>query len=190
MPTARPGVYPLRSAFGLRKWLADRLMVLQPDARPNALYSTLYMLPLLRLLGARVGPRAEVSTVSHIDPDLLTLGAESFVADLAVVGAARYHNGSSSLGATEAGRAQLRRQRGAGAWRHAAGARQPDRRAVGAAAAPGGGGHVVARFAGDLPAAPAGQREVRRSRDVPPAAAAGRLPAGDRVLARRAARRR
>jgi non-ribosomal peptide synthetase-like protein len=102
VPSARPGIYPLRSAFGLRKWLADRLMILSLTAT-NSLYSTLYLLPFLRLLGTRVGSRAEVSTVSHIDPDLLTLGPECFVADLAVIGAARFHNGFVVLGRTEIG---------------------------------------------------------------------------------------
>ena len=102
LPGTKPGVYPLRSSFGLRKWFADRLMVLHMMTA-NSLYSTLYLIPFLRLLGARIGPRAEVSTVSHIDPDLLTLGRECFVADLAVVGAARFYNGFVVMGATEVG---------------------------------------------------------------------------------------
>ncbi len=102
MPSICPGIYPLRSGFGLRKWFNDRLMHLSLTLT-NTLYSTLYLLPFLRLLGARVGPRAEVSTVSNIDPDLLTLGTECFVADLAVVGAARVCNGFMVLGGTEIG---------------------------------------------------------------------------------------
>jgi non-ribosomal peptide synthetase-like protein len=102
MPTARPGLFPLRSFFGLRKWLADKLMMISL-AVTNSLYATLYTLPWLRLLGAKVGRRSEVSTVSNIDPDLLTLGAESFVADLAVIGASRHHAGTIALGATEVG---------------------------------------------------------------------------------------
>ena len=102
MPRTPTGVFSLRSWFGLRKWLADNLMNTSL-AVTNSLYATLYTIPWLRLLGAKIGPRAEVSTVSHVDPDLLVLGAESFVADLAVVGAARHHRGSISLGVTEIG---------------------------------------------------------------------------------------
>jgi non-ribosomal peptide synthetase-like protein len=102
MPKIEPGVYPLRSWFGLRKWLADGLMNTSL-AVTNSLYATLYTAPWLRLLGARIGPRAEVSTVAHIDPDLLVLGAESFVADLAVLGAARHHAGCIAVGLTEVG---------------------------------------------------------------------------------------
>ncbi len=97
-----PGAYPLRSWFGLRKWFVDRLMALSMGLT-NSLYSTLYVIPFLRILGARIGARAEVSTVSNIDPDMLTLGTECFVADLAVIGAARAHNGFIALGATEIG---------------------------------------------------------------------------------------
>ena len=69
----------------------------------NTLYATLYALPWLRALGASIGPRSEVSTVSHIDPDLLTLGSETFVADIASIGAATFHNGWVALARTEVG---------------------------------------------------------------------------------------
>lgn len=101
-PRIKPGIYSLRSSFGLRKWLVDRLMVLSLE-QTNSLYSTLYLVPFLRLLGTHVGPRAEVSTVSRIDPSLLTLGSECFVADLAVIGAARFYNGCVVLGETVVG---------------------------------------------------------------------------------------
>lgn len=102
MPTSRTGIFPLRSHFGLRKWLVDKLM-LTSLAVTNTLYATLYTLPWLRLLGAKIGARSEVSTVSHIDPGLLRLGTESFVADFATIGAARYDNSFVALGATKLG---------------------------------------------------------------------------------------
>ncbi len=103
LPTCHGGVYPLRSAFGLRKWFTDKLLA-QSLALTNTLYATLYALPWLRLLGVTVGRGAEVSTVAHIDPTLLVLGPESFVADFATVGAATYHRGFVALGPTELGR--------------------------------------------------------------------------------------
>ncbi len=103
LPAVRPGIYPLRSSFGLRKWFADTLMV-QSLTLTNTLYATLYALPWLRLLGAKVGCRSEVSTVAHIDPDLLVLGPESFVADFASVGAATHYKGFVALGPTRLGR--------------------------------------------------------------------------------------
>ena len=98
-----PGIHPLRSSLGLRKWVADRLMAMSLELT-NTLYATLYAVPWLRLLGARVGRRSEVSTVAHIDPGLLTLGEESFVADIASVGAATFAAGAMALGRTELGR--------------------------------------------------------------------------------------
>ncbi|HEX6493555.1 MAG TPA: Pls/PosA family non-ribosomal peptide synthetase, partial [Candidatus Dormibacteraeota bacterium] len=103
LPHAQPGIHPLCSSLGLRKWFADRLMTISLELS-NTLYNTLYAVAWLRLLGARVGRRAEVSTVAHIDPDLLTLGDESFVADLASVGAATFAAGAVALARTEVGR--------------------------------------------------------------------------------------
>lgn len=60
---------------------------------PNAMYATLYTPPWLRQLGARIGPRSEVSTIGHVDPDLQVLGEGSFVADMASIGSAVHHNG-------------------------------------------------------------------------------------------------
>ena len=104
MPRSPLGLVPLCSWFGLRKWFTDKLMTLSLQTT-NSLYATLYTSPWLRLLGAKVGRRAEVSTVSNIDPDLLIVGQVSFIADLAVEGAARYHRGTIALGTTELGRA-------------------------------------------------------------------------------------
>jgi non-ribosomal peptide synthetase-like protein len=103
MPTVQPGIFPLRSNFGLRKWLADNLMTVSLDLT-YTLYATLYTLPWLRFLGAKIGSRAEVSTVSHINPDLLTVGSESFVADLATVGSAKYYNGFVAIAPTAIGK--------------------------------------------------------------------------------------
>lgn len=69
----------------------------------NSLYATLYTVPWLRMLGARVGRGAEVSTVAHIDPDLLVLEQESFVADMASVGAATFANGRVAFRPTRVG---------------------------------------------------------------------------------------
>ncbi|WP_250793289.1 Pls/PosA family non-ribosomal peptide synthetase [Micromonospora phytophila] len=80
------------SMLGVRKWIADKLLEFSLMFT-NSLYATLYTGPWLRLLGARVGPGAEVSTAAHLDPDLLTLGADSFVADMASLGAATFANG-------------------------------------------------------------------------------------------------
>lgn len=97
------GTHPIASSLGFRKWMSDRLFQISL-ATTNALYATLYTAPWLRVLGARIGRRSEVSTASHLDPDLLTLEDESFIADMAGVGGATYHNGYVALGRTVVGR--------------------------------------------------------------------------------------
>ena len=92
LPHAPPGVHHLRSRLGVEKWFADKLLEASL-MYTNTLYSTLFTPMWLRKLGARIGPRAEVSTIANIDPDLLVIGSESFVADMASVGSATYCNG-------------------------------------------------------------------------------------------------
>ncbi|MFI2206124.1 Pls/PosA family non-ribosomal peptide synthetase [Streptomyces sp. NPDC020192] len=102
LPRTPLGVHPTRSALGVRKWIADKLLQ-HSLTLTNSLYATLYTVPWLRLLGARVGRNAEVSTAAHIDPDLLTLGDGSFVADMAGVGVATFAADRMELARTEVG---------------------------------------------------------------------------------------
>jgi non-ribosomal peptide synthetase-like protein len=86
------GTFPVHSGDYLIHWTFDALLgslskVLMP------VYATIYLPPLLRLLGAKIGPHAEISTVLHISPDLLEVGEGSFLADACVVGGKRLHNG-------------------------------------------------------------------------------------------------
>ncbi|MFE2940826.1 Pls/PosA family non-ribosomal peptide synthetase [Streptomyces sp. NPDC059255] len=103
LPRVPAGVHPARGALGVRKWVADKLLE-NSLMFTNSLYATLYTVPWLRLLGARVGSGAEVATATHLDPDLLTLGDGSFVADMAGVGAATFAAGQVAFGPTEVGR--------------------------------------------------------------------------------------
>ncbi|MFF8717566.1 hypothetical protein ACF07T_40145 [Streptomyces sp. NPDC015184] len=102
LPRTPPGIHPVRSALGARKWIADkplehRLLL------TSSLYATLYTVPWLRLLGARVGRRAEVSTAAHLDPDLLTVEDGGFVADMAGIGLATFAAGRMAFWPTEVG---------------------------------------------------------------------------------------
>lgn len=102
LPNLPAGEYPTASGLGIRKWMTDKLFEMSLTYN-NSLYATLYTAPWLRLLGARVGAGAEVSTVAHIDPDLLTIGDESFVADMASLGGATVCNGRMLFEHTEVG---------------------------------------------------------------------------------------
>ncbi|SEM36662.1 Pls/PosA family non-ribosomal peptide synthetase [Rhodococcus maanshanensis] len=102
LPSLPIGTFPEASALGVRKWATDKLFEMSL-LYTNTLYATLYTVPWLRLLGAEVGRGAEVSTVSHIDPDLLTIGEESFVADMASLGGSTFCNGRMTFAPTEIG---------------------------------------------------------------------------------------
>jgi carbonic anhydrase/acetyltransferase-like protein (isoleucine patch superfamily) len=99
----RPGNYDLHSGFILRKWYVDRLMSMGLDLLAP-LYATLYLAPWFRLLGARLGAWAEVSTAGSGCPDLLDIGEESFIADCVSFGPPRVDLGRVTLAATQVGR--------------------------------------------------------------------------------------
>ena len=76
----------------LRHWFSKYLMentrhIMMP------LYATVYLPSFLRRLGAKIGPGTEISTVAHISPDHLDIGAGSFLADACLVGGNRVHAG-------------------------------------------------------------------------------------------------
>ena len=100
---AKPGVYRVDSVFYLRKWLSDGMMkasrsILLP------LYTTLYFPPWLRMLGAKIGPRAELSTVWNFAPELVDVGEESFFADGSIIGGKRIFGGRFQIGINRIGR--------------------------------------------------------------------------------------
>jgi non-ribosomal peptide synthetase-like protein len=91
-----PGIYALHSAGYLRYWFLNYLL---NNARNIALaiYATLFLPKFLKLLGAKIGRGAEISTAMHIMPDLLEIGAGSFLADACIVGGHRIHRGYLEL---------------------------------------------------------------------------------------------
>jgi non-ribosomal peptide synthetase-like protein len=99
----RPGRYPLHSFYYLRKWFVDQTLDLSLDIL-GPLYASVYLTPWYRLLGAKLGYGAEVSTASFISPDLLSIGEESFIADSVSLGAPRVRNGTMTLGRNHIGK--------------------------------------------------------------------------------------
>jgi non-ribosomal peptide synthetase-like protein len=99
----KAGKYRIDSGFYVRKWFVDQLMSLSLDL-VGPLYATLYLNPWYRLLGARLGKQAEVSTASFLSPDLLDLDNEVFVADAVSLGAPRIEGGMVTVGPIRAGR--------------------------------------------------------------------------------------
>ncbi|MCE9556358.1 MAG: amino acid adenylation domain-containing protein [Planctomycetes bacterium] len=91
------------SWFYVRWWVVNHLLELSLEV-VKPLYATVYLAPWYRLLGVKVGRRAEVSTASAISPDLLSIGDESFVADAVILGAPRVADGEIVLEETRLGR--------------------------------------------------------------------------------------
>lgn len=92
LPDTPPGSYPLKSPMAVRRWVIDAmmkvsLMVVQP------LYASLFLPVWLRMLGAEIGARSEISTLDHISPDMLRIGDECFVADSVTLGPSGACNG-------------------------------------------------------------------------------------------------
>lgn len=99
----RPGTYPVESLTYLRKWLSDGLVSFSRNLL-LPVYTTLYLPPWLRLMGSRIGPRAELSTVWSFAPELIQVGPESFLADGSIVGGRRAHRGVFEVSTNELGR--------------------------------------------------------------------------------------
>ena len=100
---AEPGVYDLYSFYYLRHWLAYALMRAS-RALLLPVFTTIYFPPWMRLLGARIGAHAEMSTVWCFTPDLLVAGDRSFFADGCFLGGRRSFGGRFELRRTRVGR--------------------------------------------------------------------------------------
>nr|WP_295663248.1 Pls/PosA family non-ribosomal peptide synthetase [Polymorphobacter sp.] len=99
----RPGVHAVTSGFYLRFWIVRQLGALALELL-HPIYATLFVRPWFRLMGAKVGLRAEISTATSVVHDLVTIGPESFIADGVVLGAAQAEPGRIRLAATVIGR--------------------------------------------------------------------------------------
>jgi non-ribosomal peptide synthetase-like protein len=97
-----PGVYRLNTTAYLRYWFLSYLLN-NTRHMVLALYATLFLPNFLRLLGAKIGRGAEISTAMHIMPDLLDIGEGSFLADACIVGGHKIHLGRIELCANKIG---------------------------------------------------------------------------------------
>jgi non-ribosomal peptide synthetase-like protein len=99
----RPGTHSIWSWFYIRYWFVRQLGELALEIL-HPLYSTLYLAPWYRALGAHIGPQAEISTATSVMHDLVEIGPESFVADGVIFGTARAEQGVIKLERTRIGR--------------------------------------------------------------------------------------
>lgn len=100
---AEPGIYAVESVFYLRKWFTDRLMRMSRYYL-LPLYTTIFLPHWMRLLGAKIGQRAELSVLMYFSPDLIDLGDESFFADSSIIGGKRFYRRHFQLAMNKVGR--------------------------------------------------------------------------------------
>lgn len=81
----KAGRWPVHSNVYCRRWLVNQIQESSLNIL-HGVYATVYAPYWYRLLGAKVGRDAEISTAQGVVPDLLTLGDESFIADGVMLG--------------------------------------------------------------------------------------------------------
>ncbi len=99
LPRMQEGSWPVHSNAYCSRWLVNQIQ----EASLNILhgiYATVFAPFWYRLLGAKVGRDAEISTAQGLIPDLLTLGDETFIADAVMLGDEEIDGGWMTLRAT------------------------------------------------------------------------------------------
>lgn len=91
-PNPEPGTYQVYSLTYLRHWLSDLVMSLIKLVGLS-IFTTIYLPPFMRMLGAKLGKYTEMSTVWSINPDMVEAGDSVFFADGSMIGGARVHLG-------------------------------------------------------------------------------------------------
>ncbi|WP_411969907.1 Pls/PosA family non-ribosomal peptide synthetase [Paucibacter sp. DJ2R-2] len=85
LPRLMKGTWPVHSWVYCSKWLVNQIQESSLQGL-HGVYATVFAPWWYRLLGARVGRDAEISTALGVVPDMLTLGDETFIADAVLLG--------------------------------------------------------------------------------------------------------
>ncbi|WP_409567229.1 Pls/PosA family non-ribosomal peptide synthetase [Methylobacterium sp. E-016] len=85
LPRRRSGTYSIWSGFYLRKWSVALAAEVTLETL-SSLFATVYMRAWYRLMGARMGEGAEISTNLGSRHDLAEVGSRNFIADEVVYG--------------------------------------------------------------------------------------------------------
>ena len=85
LPKVKAGTYSVYSGFYVRKWIVALATELTLETL-SSLYATVYMRNWYRLMGAKIGKDAEISTNLAGRYDLTEIGAKCFIADEVVLG--------------------------------------------------------------------------------------------------------
>ncbi|MGC4061223.1 MAG: amino acid adenylation domain-containing protein [Aquabacterium sp.] len=85
LPRVKEGSWPVHSRRYLGRWLVNQIQESCLQVL-HGVYATVYAPFWYRMLGAKVGRDAEVSTALGVVPEMLTLGDETFIADAVMLG--------------------------------------------------------------------------------------------------------
>jgi len=85
LPRLEPGRSAVHSNTYCKKWLVSHIQESSLNVL-HGIYATVFAPFWYRLLGAKVGRDAEISTALGVVPDMLTLGDETFIADAVMLG--------------------------------------------------------------------------------------------------------
>ncbi|HEY3432987.1 MAG TPA: Pls/PosA family non-ribosomal peptide synthetase [Rhodocyclaceae bacterium] len=96
MPRLQEGRWPVHSNTYCSRWLVNQIQESSLNVL-HGVYATVFAPIWYRLLGAKVGRDAEISTAQGLIPDLLTLGDETFIADAVLLGDEEVDGGWMSL---------------------------------------------------------------------------------------------
>ncbi|MBC7452765.1 MAG: peptide synthetase, partial [Massilia sp.] len=99
LPRLTPGRYRIHSNAYCAKWLVSHIQESSLNVL-HGIYATVFASTWYRLLGAKVGRDAEISTALGVVPDLLTLGDETFIADGVMLGDEQIDGGWMTTKAT------------------------------------------------------------------------------------------
>ena len=102
LPRLPEGRWPVHGNIYGSRWLVNQIQEFSLNIL-HGIYATVYSPFWYRLLGARVGRDAEISTAQGLIPDLLTLGDETFIADAVMLGDEGIDGGWMSLRPTVIG---------------------------------------------------------------------------------------
>ncbi len=95
--------HPLNGFAWVRHRFADGLII-QTMTLLRPLLGTLFAPSLIRLLGGKVGAWTEIATLSFLDPRLVEIDRESFIADNALIACTRLSRGSFETNPVTIGR--------------------------------------------------------------------------------------
>ena len=102
LPKVKEGTYSVHSSLYVRKWIVSHATEVALETL-SSLYATVYMRGWYRLMGAKIGKGAEISTSLSGRYDLVDIGANCFIADEVMLGEEDVRRGWMTLKKVQTG---------------------------------------------------------------------------------------